>query len=208
MRPFSLILILALQVCAASVLKKDSIYLITPFFCDNEEVYGNTLESIFITSFPGRMKLNTVSLSGDTSFLSFYRRNTEFSSSDFAGYLDKGIRYVMIVSYRNRLLYDDHKEVPVSLKKILNFDTGHEMETIELPAVAGKEFVLKTIVSCSVFDLSTVKKVGVFQAQVANKNVKVEKMKQAIYGNFRKVVNHLKIEFRKKRNWIGFLPVE
>mgnify|MGYP001287656701 CR=1 FL=1 len=194
-------LLLVFQVFATDILKSDSIYLVTPFYCDSEEVYKNTLESVIINSFSDIMKLDPVRLSGDTTFLTFYRNSKNFSGDSFSGYLDKGIRYALIVSYRNRFIDDDNKEVRVSLKGLINRCDSTSTGELVLPVIAGKKFIMRTIVSCNLFDLASAEKIGVFQSQVENRKVKIEKITPVVYANFRKAASELKREFRRRCNW-------
>ena len=78
-------LLLVFQVFATDILKSDSIYLVTPFYCDNEEVYKNTLESVIINTFSGTMNLDPIRLSGDMAFLNFYRIQGLFRDSSDTG---------------------------------------------------------------------------------------------------------------------------
>lgn len=194
-------LLLVFQVFATDILKSDSIYLVTPFYCDNEEVYKNTLESVIINTFSGTMNLDPIRLSGDTAFLYFYRNSKGFSGDSFSGYLEKGIRYVLIVSFRNRFIDDDNKEVRVSLKGLINRSDSTSTGELVLPVISGKRFIMRTIVSCVLFDLASAEKIGVFQSQVENRKVKIEKITPVVYANFRKAASELKREFRRRCNW-------
>ena len=108
---------------------------------------------------------------------------------------------MLIVSFRNRFIDDDNKEVRVSLKGLINRSDSTSTGELVLPVISGKRFIMRTIVSCVLFDLASVEKIGVFQSQVENRKVKIEKVTPVIYAASESR-NELKREFRRRCNWL------